>query len=74
MLSIFEVSDILVSGILVSGKLQLPKLKLNPGLQVAQTEESEFEHLRQLLAAHFLIIRLITFWTGLGIPEIVELM
>ena len=58
----------------VFNKFQLPTLKLNPELQITQTEESVAEHIWQLLDVHFLTIRLINLWTGPDIPEILESM
>ena len=55
----------------IFGKFQLPKLKLYPGLQVSQIEESLIVHIWQFPTVHFLTVRLIIFWTGLDTPEIV---
>ena len=70
------VSDLEVSccGDLTSKDFQLPTFKINPEFQVAQTEESVTVHILQLLTVHLLIVKLIIFWTGLDIPEIVEVM
>ena len=57
-----------------AGKFQFPELKLKPGLQVVQTEESETVHIWQLLAKHLLTVKLIIFWTSPDIPETVESM
>ena len=57
-----------------SGKLQLPEFKLYPELQFAQTEESETEHVWQLLAVHFFTVSFIILLTGLDNPETVETM
>ena len=54
--------------------LQMPILRLNPELQVAQTEESETVHIWQFTTVHFLTVKLIIFRAGLDTPEIVESM
>ena len=67
-------NNLATSDFAVSGKFQLPVLKLNNELQVVQTEESVTVHIWQLLTVHFLIVKLIIFWTGPDIPETVEVM
>ena len=55
-------------------KVQEPEFRLYPELQLEHTAELVTEHIRQLLAVHLLIVRLITFWTDSDIPETVEVM